>query len=143
MPFSVLVLSLVLVSIRQNRLAHAVSLIALVALTLVLLRRAQKNEFVFSLVNSAVNVTLPPFAAECRAAAPLLLGAGVCRCRSICPARGALSSKPAACRSGCQTMGQTDGQTGTRLLHRPCYAYFVRVLLQREQHPLQSLRCGS
>jgi len=30
---------------------------------------------VFSLVNSAVNMTLPAFAAERRAAAPLLLGA--------------------------------------------------------------------
>jgi len=29
----------------------------------------------FSLVNSAINVTLPTFAAERRAAAPLLLGA--------------------------------------------------------------------
>jgi len=41
---------------------------------------------VFSLVNSAVNVTLPAFAAERRAAAP---GCGAA-------ARTALSSKPAA-----------------------------------------------
>jgi len=34
-----------------------------------------KNKFVFSLVNSAVNMALPAFAAERRAAAPLLLGA--------------------------------------------------------------------
>jgi len=30
---------------------------------------------VFSLINSPVNMMLPEFAAECRAAAPLLLGA--------------------------------------------------------------------
>jgi len=60
---------------------------------------------VFSLVNSAVNVTLPAFAAERHAAAPLLLGAGTRRYRSMSPARGALSSKPAARCSGCRTMG--------------------------------------
>jgi len=49
---------------------------------------------VFSLVNSAVNMTLPAFAAERRAAALLLPGA--LRCRSISFARTALSSKPAA-----------------------------------------------
>jgi len=41
-------------------------------------------------------MTLPAFAAERRAAAPLLLGAR--RCRSLSPARMALSSKPAARR---------------------------------------------
>ena len=35
-----------------------------------------QNKSVSSLVNSAANVTLPAFAAERRAAAPLLLGAG-------------------------------------------------------------------
>jgi len=44
----------------------------------------RSSQSVFSLVNSAVNMTLPAFAAERRAApraaAPLLLGA--CRCRS-------------------------------------------------------------
>jgi len=64
------------------------------------------NKTVFSLVNSAVNVTLPAFADERRAAAPLLLGAGARRC----PAHTALSSKPTASRSGCRTMGQTDGR---------------------------------
>jgi len=51
----------------------------------------------------AVNTTLPAFAAERRTAAPLLLGARRRRCRSIYPARTALSSKPAArrcCGSG-------------------------------------------
>jgi len=44
---------------------------------------------VFSLVNSAVNMTLPAFAAECRAAAPAaaLLLPGARRCRSISFAR--------------------------------------------------------
>jgi len=60
---------------------------------------------VFSIVNLAVNMTLPAFAPERRAVAPLLLGAGARRCRSIRPARGALSGKPAARRSGYRTMG--------------------------------------
>jgi len=48
------------------------------------------------------------FAAERRAAAPLLLG--VRRCRSISPARMALSSKPAARRCGGRMVDQTDGR---------------------------------
>ena len=40
----------------------------------------------------------------------LLLSAGACY-RVVCPARGALSSKPAACHSCCQTMGQRDRRT--------------------------------
>ena len=59
-------------------------------------------------LSSAVNATLPACAAERRAAAPLLLGAGTRRCRSISPARGALSSKPAARRCCCRS---TDGRT--------------------------------
>jgi len=55
-------------------------------------------------------VTLLAFAAERRAAAPLLVSAR--RCRSIVSAHTALSSKPAARRGGCgRTMGRTDGQT--------------------------------
>jgi len=53
--------------------------------------------------SSAVNTTLPACAAERRAAAPLLLGAGTRCCRSISPARGALSSKPAARRCCCRS----------------------------------------
>jgi len=65
---------------------------------------------VFSLVNSAVNMTLPAFAAECRAAdrAAALLLPGALRCRSISFARTALSSKPAARRCCVGLMGQTD-----------------------------------
>jgi len=61
---------------------------------------------VFSLVNSALNVTLPAFAAERRAAALLLPGAR--RCRSISFARTAFISKPAARRCCARLMGQTD-----------------------------------
>jgi len=63
--------------------------------------------------NSAVNVTLPAFAAERRAAAPLLLSAGARRCRSPSSARVALSSKPSArrCRHG-----KTDGRTLDRFV---------------------------
>jgi len=62
---------------------------------------------------------LPTFAAERR----LLRSAGARRCRPICPARGALSSKLAARRSGCRTMGQTDGRTDVGPLRRACCAY--------------------
>jgi len=37
---------------------------------------ATTNRSVFSLINSAVNITLPALAAERRAVAPLMLGAG-------------------------------------------------------------------
>jgi len=70
---------------------------------------------VFSLVNSAVNVTLPAFVGECCAAAPLLLVAGARLCRSVCPASDALSSKPAARRSGCRVSNDgTDRRTDGR-----------------------------
>ena len=49
-------------------------------------------------------------------------------CRSMSPARRALSSKPAARRRCCRSMGQTDrptdGQTDARPLHKPCSAYW-------------------
>ena len=64
----------------------------------------------------AVNVTLPTYAAERPAAAPLLLGAGFRCCRSIFPARTALSSKPVARRCCCRSMGQTDGRTLDRFV---------------------------
>jgi len=53
-----------------------------------------------SLVNSAVNMTLPAFAAESRAAAPLLLSAEVRRCRSIYMSR-LQGSQQQTRRSGC------------------------------------------
>jgi len=67
---------------------------------------------------SAVNMTLPAFAAECRAEggmptarrAPLMLSAGACY-QSISPSRGALSSKPAGRRCCCRSMRQTDGRS--------------------------------
>jgi len=82
---------------------------------------------VFSLVNSAVNMALPTFAALRRAAAscaaPLLLGAR--RCRSVSPVRTELSSKPAARRCCGQLLGQTDGRTPDRCMDPACSAYFV------------------
>ena len=65
------------------------------------------------LPTSAVNVTLPAFAAERCAAATLPPNAGACY-RSIYLAQRALSSKPAARR--CQSMGQTDGWTLDRFI---------------------------
>jgi len=72
---------------------------------------------VFSVVNSAVNMTLPVFDAVRRAAAPLLLRAGPAIDRY--PARRALSSKPVARRSCCRTMGQTTNGRTDRQTARP------------------------
>ena len=81
-------------------------------------RMDHSNKSVFSLVNSAVNMTLPAFAAERRAAAPLLLSAGARRCRSPSSARGALSSKPSArrCRFVARKNRRTDGRTLDRFV---------------------------
>jgi len=81
-------------------------------------------------------MALPAFAAQRRAAAcaaaPLLLGDR--RCGAISPARTALSSKPAA-RSCCGRMtGQTDRQTDTRPLNRPCSAHEVGSANKLEYH---------
>jgi len=63
------------------------------------------------LPTSAGDVTLLAFAAERRAAAPLLVGADARCCRSISLAHTALSSKPAARRGRGSVTGQTDRQT--------------------------------
>jgi len=58
---------------------------------------------------SAVNMTLPAFAAECRAAALLLLSTGACSCMLTsdysCP-RGAQQQTHRCC---CRSMGETHG----------------------------------
>jgi len=70
----------------------------------------------YTVSSGALNSTPSIHAAERRAVAPLLLGAGASRCGSISPARGAISSKPAARHSGCRTMGQTDGPAPDRYI---------------------------
>jgi len=67
-----------------------------------------KYKYGFGLVNSANNTALPAFAAERRAAVPLMLGAR--RCRSISPARTAPSSKLTARRCCGHMTGQTYGR---------------------------------
>ena len=64
---------------------------------------------------SAVNVTLPAFAAERRAAAPAAqhLKRGARNYRSISPAPMALSSKPTGRRCCCRSTGQSDRLTDT------------------------------
>jgi len=85
----------------------------------------QSNKPVLSLVNSAVNMSLPAFAAERRAAAPC--------CGAVAAGRSPLSSDISS-QHGAQQQTRrrtsllrsndgTDGQTDTRPLHRPCYAY--------------------
>jgi len=76
--------------------------------------KANANKSAFSLINSAVNITLPTFAAKHRAAAPLLLGAWHPP-RSI---NMALSSKPTKHHCSGQTMGQTDTQTPDHVINR-------------------------
>jgi len=89
----------------------------------IVLRTAVYYKSVISLVPRLSNMTLPAFAAERRAAAPLLLsapvagirGAAARSCRSISPARTALSSKPAARRGcGARRVRQKDRRTPYR-----------------------------
>jgi len=69
-------------------------------------------------------MTLPAFASErrvaacCWASAPATVGGSA-------HSRTALSSKPAARRCCCRSMGQTDGLTDARPFHRPCSAYYA------------------
>jgi len=82
------------------------------------LAHAAKNRQKFicvQLPTSADNVTLLAVAAERRP----------CSDVSISPARRAHSSKPAAVACGGQMMGQSNGQTDTRPLHKPCCAYYA------------------
>jgi len=76
----------------------------------------------FSLVNRAVNIALPAFAAERRAAARARRRCccmGTRRCGSISLVSTALSSKPAARRYSGRMMVQTDRRTDTgRLSYR-------------------------
>jgi len=69
-------------------------------------------------------MTLPAFAAERRTAAPLLLGAGARRFRSMSAAHTTLSSKPAVHRISVERWDrQTDGRTDARPLRTPCFTY--------------------
>ena len=61
----------------------------------------------------------------CSASLQLVRGTGARSYRSISPVRMALSSKPAASRCCCRSMGQTDGRTDARPFRRSCSAYYV------------------
>jgi len=72
------------------------------------------NKSVFNFVNLLVNKTLSAFAAERRAAAPLLLSAGACRCRPIWPGHSAANPPHAAAaveRWDRRTDGRMDRRT--------------------------------
>ena len=104
--------------------------------------------------SSAVNLTLPAFDAERRAAATLLparlqlvRGAGACSCLSISPTRRALGSKPtnptAAAVDRCdrRTDRPTDTRhTDARPLQTPCSAYDAGSASKHE-HSLQNEYC--
>jgi len=73
---------------------------------------------------SAVNVTLPAFAAEYRAAAPLLLNTW--RCRSIFPARTLHGAQQQTRRTPLLRSSdgtETDRRTDPVPFRRPCSAY--------------------
>jgi len=75
-----------------------------------------------SLLTAAVNLPLSAFAAERRAAAPLLLSAGQQSIDISCP--------PGAQQQTRRTPllwsnDGTDRRTGTRASHRPCFAYYA------------------
>ena len=75
------------------------------------------KKYVFSpSTRQLINTT---FAAERRAAAPMLLGEGARRCRSMCCLRSA-QQQTTARRNSCWTIRQTDGRRDARPLHRRC-----------------------
>jgi len=78
---------------------------------------------------SAVNVTLPAFAAERRAAAPQPLSAGPpCSNRSVylLPAgRTAVNPQQRGAGANDETVSQTDERTNERPLHGTCSAYLA------------------
>ena len=73
--------------------------------------------------HSTVNVTLPAFDTERRAAAPLPLSAGACY-RSISPVLTALDQQTRRTPLLLSIDG-TDGRTDARSFHRPCSAYYA------------------
>jgi len=73
--------------------------------------------------HSTVNVTLPAFDTERRAAAPLPLSAGACY-RSISPVLTALDQQTRRTPLLLSIDG-TDGRTDARPFHRPCSAYYA------------------
>jgi len=73
--------------------------------------------------HSTVNVTLPAFGTERRAAAPLPLSAGACY-RSISPVLTALDQQTRRTPVLLSIDG-TDGRTDARPFHRPCSAYYA------------------
>ena len=94
-------------------------------------RRSSTIRVCVQLPSSAVNETLPAFAAERRAAAPLLLGTRRLPLSiNISRPRGArqqtrrtprmLSSDGTDRQTDRQTERQTDGRTVARPFHRPC-----------------------
>jgi len=80
-----------------------------------------KSTMTETVPTSAVNMTLPAFAAErgscCTAPLQLLRGAGTPGFRSKSREHRALSSRPAAHICCCRSMGQTDGRTPDLYLH--------------------------
>ena len=71
---------------------------------------------------SAVNKTLPAFAAECHAAMSLLLSADTHNCRSISPPAWHSAAKPLRNSAVDRWDRQTDGWIDYWSFHRPCSA---------------------
>ena len=87
-----------------------------------------------SYVSYQRGTAMPVFAAERRAAAPLLLSAGQQIDRYHLPAEHS-AANPQKWRGEWQTDGridrQTDGRTDARQLHRPCSAYYAGSVSSR------------
>jgi len=81
------------------------------------------------LPTSAVNVALPlvlRFAAACRAAAPCCCGAGRAAIdRYLLPTGPKQQTRHTLLQRANGADRQTDRQTDTVPLHRPCYAYYA------------------
>jgi len=74
--------------------------------------------------HSTVNVTLPAFDTERRAAAPLPPSAGACY-RSIGPISCPHSARPANPPHASAAVDRWDRRTDARPFHRPCSAYYA------------------
>ena len=85
--------------------------------------------------SSALNMTLPAFAAECgRCSRCRPTAAGTRRSQLstdiCCPRPCSAANQPHAAAAVDRRDRRTDGQTDTRPLHRPCSTYYVQGSVQ-------------
>ena len=96
---------------------------------------------VFSLINSAVKMTLTAFAAECHAVAPLLVVTGTHHCRSMCPKCGVQAPNrlyAAAAVEQWDRQANGRGQMDAQPLHRPCSTHYASLKISHTLEKQQS-----